>query len=234
MHARSAADGTRFFKRPRIRGQIPLPGDGERRTRTADTSIFSRGATCPTRRANRSKRRTFAGISCESPATVDCRAACRDTRGYRRMPGGLGLWAVSVGPNPNGRVKRMARPGLEPGTPRFSVVGRPARPAVRIVAKRRTFAGISCGLPRRWTAALPAEIPADTVGCRGVWAYGRCPSAQTQTGGSSAWREADSNRRHLDFQSSALPAELSRRDGRSYRLARPSDELAALPQPTPI
>ena len=26
------------------------------------------------------------------------------------------------------------------------------------------------------------------------------------------WREADSNRRHLDFQSSALPAELSRRD----------------------
>ncbi len=26
------------------------------------------------------------------------------------------------------------------------------------------------------------------------------------------WREADLNRRHLDFQSSALPAELSRRD----------------------
>jgi hypothetical protein len=39
--------------------------------------------------------------------------------------------------------------------------------------------------------------------------------------GPDAWREADSNRRHLDFQSSALPAELSRRDPRSYRLQAP-------------
>ena len=46
-------------------------------------------------------------------------------------------------------------------------------------------------------------------------------------------RRRDSASGHRCFQSSALPAELSRRDRRSYRLARPSDELAALPQPNP-
>ena len=37
----------------------------------------------------------------------------------------------------------------------------------------------------------------------------------------TGWREADSNRRHHDFQSCALPAELSRRDDRCYRLSMP-------------
>ena len=38
------------------RGRRSCRGDGERRTRTADTSIFSGGATDPARRANRSKK----------------------------------------------------------------------------------------------------------------------------------------------------------------------------------
>ena len=58
-----------------------------------------------------------------SPATVDGRGLGRYTGGYPRMPGGLGLGAVFVGPNPNGAIKRMARGGLEPATPRFSGTG---------------------------------------------------------------------------------------------------------------
>ena len=93
----------------------------------------------------------------------------------------------------------MARPGLEPGTPRFSVVGRPTRPAVRTVAEIPAFAGVLCGLRRQSRPALSAEIPADTRRCRGVWADGRCRRPK-QKGAGRAWREADSNRRHLDFQ----------------------------------
>ena len=43
----------------------------------------------------------------------------------------------------------------------------------------------------------------------------RGPMASMRLTPAGRWREADLNRRHLDFQSSALPAELSRRDPRS-------------------
>jgi len=76
----------------------------------------------------------------------------------------------------------MARGGLEPPTPRFSVVGRPTRPAMRSLAKRPVFAGISRCHRRQRRAARPAEIPADTRRCRGVWADEWGPSAQTKTG----------------------------------------------------
>jgi hypothetical protein len=65
-------------------------------------------------------------------------------------------------------------------------------------------------------------MPLVSWGFLGVWAGGRASPAQTLIGPDRGWREADLNRRHLDFQSSALPAELSRRDPRSYRFARSS------------
>ena len=75
-----------------------------------------------------------------------------------------------------GFLVEMARPRLELGTPRFSAVGRPTRPAMRSLAKRPVFAGISRCHQRQRRAARAAELPADTRRCRGVWAdSGRRP-----------------------------------------------------------
>ena len=77
-------------------------GNGERRTRTADTSIFSRVATSPTRHAEVSKTARVCWHFALPPATVAGRTGRRDTGGYPKIPGGLGRRAVFVGPNPNG------------------------------------------------------------------------------------------------------------------------------------
>ena len=77
----------------------PQRGDGETRTRTEDTAIFSGGTIDLARRADRSEKARVCRRFMWFPATADGRAACRDTRGYRRIPGGLGRRAGFVGPN---------------------------------------------------------------------------------------------------------------------------------------
>src|ERR1022692_1685800 len=96
-------------------------GDGERRTRTADTTIFSGGATNLARHAEASKKARVCGHFARPPATVAGQAARRDTGGYPKMPGGLGRRAGFIGPNETGPVVRMARDVLEPPTPRFAL-----------------------------------------------------------------------------------------------------------------
>jgi hypothetical protein len=75
----------------------------------------------------------------------------------------------------------MARPGLEPGTPRFSGTLRPIRSAVRYLAKRHVRWHFAPP-PVTASAARTAEIPADTRRCRGVWPDERGSSAQTKEG----------------------------------------------------
>lgn len=55
----------------------------------------------------------------------------------------------------------MARPGLEPGTPRFSVVGQPALTRSAERSKKRPFAG-SFGTPS--AVAAGRKIHRDTCG----------------------------------------------------------------------
>ena len=131
---------------------------------------------------------------------------------------------------PSARVQAMARLGLEPRTPQFSVVGRPTWLVMRRLAKRRAFAGISSGLRRQLRPAPSAEIPADTRRCRGVWADEWGPSAQTKTGETGGWREADCVRadvlRNTFCPSYTLP---SYEAGVSGTLARP--RKPAVPDP---
>jgi hypothetical protein len=77
----------------------------------------------------------------------------------------------------------------------------------------RSRRAIKLCLPLRDRRAI-VKLPS-TNGCIAApWRPSRGTSQRLDV-----WREADLNRRHLDFQSSALPAELSRRNRRSYRLA---------------
>ncbi len=114
------------------------PGDGERRTRTADTSIFSRGATSTTRHAEPSKRPVFAGISgCPRRQRRAARPAeiPADTRRCR------GVWADERGPSAQTKTRRdgrMARGGLEPSN--TTVCG-------------RSIPVVSGGSGRGWLAA---------------------------------------------------------------------------------
>src|ERR1035437_2716982 len=80
--------------------------DGERRTWTADTAIFSRGATNLVRHAEPSKRPVFAGILgclwwCPRPAPSAEIPA--DTRGYREV------WAY--GRCSSAQTQTEAKPG---------------------------------------------------------------------------------------------------------------------------
>lgn len=74
---------------------------GERRTRTADTSIFSGEASILSRPAEASEKARVCWHFGLSLVVAEARAIRRDTGGYPWIPGGLGLRAVSVGPNPN-------------------------------------------------------------------------------------------------------------------------------------
>jgi hypothetical protein len=83
----------------------------------------------------------------------------------------------------------------------------------------------------------PAESrPGPTLFCRFSDQHHRTRLAKNRRFAGILWREADLNRRHRDFQSRALPAELSRRASRSYRLrhiASPSQSRDATPNSRP-
>src|SRR5665213_1927227 len=85
-------------------------GDGERRTRTADITIFSGVATNLARHAEPSKKPCGCWHFARPPATVVGHTACRDTGGYPKMPGGLGRRAGFVGPNPS--LAKRSSPAL--------------------------------------------------------------------------------------------------------------------------
>jgi hypothetical protein len=156
--------------------------DGQTQIRTGDTTIFSGGATSPTRRADRSKRPAFAAHFVWSPArpTVALPAEIpADTRGCR------GVWAYgrcSSAQTPTGLVERMARLGIEPRTPQFSMERRPALTARLSVAKNGRLQAVSgCVSGRRRPCDPPRylRIRADSWGCAAT----RGSAAQTPGAG---------------------------------------------------
>jgi hypothetical protein len=96
--------------------------------------------------------------------------------------------------------REMARLGIEPRTPRFSVVAPSSRPAVRIVAKRPAFAGISHGLrrPPKQSSSVPKypRIPTDSGG---FVPTGGVRRHKPLDAGLAGWRDSESNRGHYDF-----------------------------------
>jgi hypothetical protein len=94
------------------------------------------------------------------------------------------------------QVFLVARGGLELPTPRFSAVAPADRPAVRIVAKSPSLQAFrSVSRDTEWSPFL-RRYPKLTQGlCRGWGSVGTNPRRLV-----AGWREADSNRRHLDFQ----------------------------------
>jgi len=119
---------------------------GERRTRTADTSIFSGGATSPARHAEPSKKARVCWRFALSPVIAMGRAAGRDTGGYPKMPGGLGRRAGSVGPNETGAVELgclLAAPSRARGVAR-----RATRTTTKAGPRRPSRAGLSVAAPR--------------------------------------------------------------------------------------
>ena len=140
--------------------------------------------------------------------------------GYRRIPEDAGGLGPTSGVR---RPKRKARHRADgerrtrtADTPIFR--GVPAKlTAVLILAKSPTFTSILRCLSGGGRRCHPPRYRRLPAVAGGFWTTGRgrCPKPCDPRAGQ--WREADSNRRHPDFQSSALPAELSRRDPRSYR-----------------
>src|ERR1019366_2077315 len=87
--------------------------------------------------------------------------------------------------------------------------------SLRITVLRRGFEPKrpkSAAIGPRDRGSWPNEQPADSDR---YLKRSRFPAA-------FAWRDPDSNRGHHDFQSCALPTELSRRNGRSYLLSGPA------------
>jgi len=85
------------------------------------------------------------------------------------------MWRITVGRPPSepprrassGRFGEMARPGLEPGTPRFSGEWRQTRPTMRDLADGPVFAGASrCCQWQGASSRLPRyrQIPEDAGG----------------------------------------------------------------------
>jgi len=83
----------------------------------------------------------------------------------------------------------MARPGFEPGTPRFSAVESAKRAAVRIVGKSRAFAGIFRSVSNRRPPCGPASYPRIPEVCAdGLGSPAQTPPLKQPSGGAGAPR----------------------------------------------
>ena len=102
----------------------------------------------------------------------------------------------------------MARVGIEPTTPRFSVAfaSIPLQPD----------GGLATPISEPNTGVPPGSLLGEpTAEIRADWGrFGRIVAMRWDLIATSGkeWREPDLNRRHLDFQSSALPTELPRHE----------------------